>query len=178
MSTKYEHLKKFIREVPDFPKKGINFYDISTLFSSPEGLAIALDAIGEYAVSRQANKILGIEARGFIVGAPIADRLNLPFIPARKPGKLPYNTISEEYMLEYGKDRLEIHADAIRDGDRVLIVDDLIATGGTLEASCRLVERSGGDVAGISAIIALPFLQFQPKLSGYDLHYLISYDSE
>ena len=173
-----EELKKHIRHVPDFPKKGITFYDVTTLFQSPEGFSLALDQMESYVRSIGARKILAIESRGFIVGAALADRLNLPMVLARKPGKLPYKTISEEYSLEYGTDRIEIHRDAIGTGDRVVVVDDLVATGGTLKAACKLVERSGGEVAGISAIIALTFLPFAEILAGYDLNYLVSYDSE
>ena len=118
------------------------------------------------------------ESRGFVFGAALADRLNLGLIPARKPGKLPYKTISEQYDLEYGTDSLEIHADAISDGDRIVIVDDLLATGGTMQAVCRMVEKLGGDVAGVSVVIDLNFLPWREKLDSYDVHYLISYDSE
>ena len=171
-------LKSFIREVPDFPKEGIVFYDVSTLFQQPEGFRQALDAMEKYVRSIEATKIVAIESRGFIFGAALADRMNLPLVPARKPGKLPYETISEEYALEYGTDKLEMHIDAVGAGERVVIVDDLIATGGTLVAVCALVERLGGVVAGISAVIALTFLPFAEKLSKYDVNYLIGYDTE
>jgi adenine phosphoribosyltransferase len=171
-------LKAFIRSVPDFPKPGINFYDITTLFQNPKGFEQALDAMERYVRSRQPNKIVAIEARGFVFGAALADRLKIGLIPARKPGKLPAATITEEYALEYGTDKLQIHADAIVKGDRVVIVDDLLATGGTLAAACRLTEKLGGEVVGVSAVIALPFLPFKSKLAGYDLNYLISYESE
>lgn len=173
-----QELKKYIRTVPDFPKKGINFYDITTLFQDPVGFNRALDLMEAYVRSRRPNKIVAVEARGFVFGAALADRLKLSLIPARKPGKLPAATITEEYALEYGTDKLQIHADAIVAGDRVVVVDDLLATGGTLEAACRLVERLGGEVVGISSVIALTFLPFAQKLSGYDTHFLISYDSE
>jgi adenine phosphoribosyltransferase len=173
-----EQLKAFIRTVPGFPKPGINFYDITTLFQDPEGFAMALDAMETYVRSRGAQKILGVEARGFVLGAALADRLKIGFIPARKPGKLPYKTITEEYSLEYGTDRLQIHADAVAAGERVMVVDDLIATGGTLVAACKLVERLGGTVAGISTVIALDFLPYKSKLAGYDINSLISYHSE
>lgn len=173
-----EQLKSFIREVPDFPKKGILFYDITTLMENPSGFSMALDAMESYVRTTNADKIVAIESRGFIFGAALADRLKLPFVSARKPGKLPAKTISEEYALEYGTDRLEMHADSVRSGERVVVIDDLIATGGTLRAVCSMVERLGGTVAGISSVIALTFLPFAQALSGYDVNYLISYDSE
>ncbi|MEW6049637.1 MAG: adenine phosphoribosyltransferase [Candidatus Zixiibacteriota bacterium] len=173
-----EELKQFIRTVPGFPKPGINFYDITTLFQNPRGFDMALDAMEKFVRSQRAEKILGVEARGFVLGAALADRLNLGFVPARKPGKLPHKTISQEYSLEYGTDKLELHADAVSKGERVMIVDDLIATGGTLVAACRLVEQLGGTVAGISSVIALTFLPFKEKLARYPVHYLVSYDSE
>jgi len=173
-----DELKKYIRSVPDFPKPGINFYDLSTLFMSPEGFKMALDAMEKYINAKNARKIMGIESRGFVFGAALADRMNLPLIIARKPGKLPYQTISENYDLEYGSASLEIHTDAVKTGERVAIVDDLIATGGTLGAACKLVERLKGEVACISGVVGLVFLPFKQKLAGYDVNYLISYDSE
>ena len=173
-----EDLKKYIRSVPDFPKPGINFYDITTLLADPDGFKKALEAMEGFVRSRKPDKILSIESRGFIFGAVLADRLKVGLIPARKPGKLPYKTISEQYDLEYGTDSLEIHSDAISDGDRVVIVDDLIATGGTLKAVCSMVERLGGAVAGISVVIDLSFLPWRERLKGYDVNCLISYDSE
>ncbi len=173
-----EQIKKYIREVPDFPKPGINFYDITTLFQDPVGFDLALDGMEQYIRSRNPNKIVAIEARGFVFGAALADRLKLSLVPCRKAGKLPYKTITEEYALEYGTDKIQIHADAVSSGDRVVLVDDLIATGGTLLAACKLVERLGGTVTGISSVIGLTFLPYKEKLSGYDLNFLISYDSE
>lgn len=173
-----EDLKKYIREVPDFPKPGINYYDISTLLQDQAGFSLALDQMQKYAVSRGTQKIVAIEARGFVFGAALADRMNVGLVVARKPGKLPYKTIAQEYELEYGTDSIEIHADAIESGDRVLVVDDLIATGGTLEAVCKLVEKLKGEVVGISTVIGLEFLPYQDKLAAYDVNYLISYDSE
>ena len=173
-----DSLKSYIRSVPDFPKKGINFYDITTLFQDPKGFGLALDAMEAYVRSRRPDKIVAIEARGFVFGAALADRLKIGLIPARKPGKLPAKTLTEEYALEYGTDKLQIHADAIIPGDRVVVVDDLLATGGTLAAACRLVEKLGGEVVGISAVIALPFLPFKKQLAAYDVNYLISYESE
>lgn len=173
-----EIIKKYIRSVPDFPKAGINFYDITTLFQDPEGFALALDAMEKYIREKKPTKLVCIESRGFVFGAALADRLKLGFIPARKPGKLPYKTISEAYELEYGTDTLEIHVDGVVEGDRIVIVDDLLATGGTMVAVCKLVERLGGEVVGISTVIGLNFLPYQEKLEGYDINYLISYDSE
>lgn len=173
-----EALKQYIRQVPGFPKPGINFYDITTLFSNAAGFELALTALESYVRAKQPDKIVGIEARGFVLGAALADRLDVGFVPARKPGKLPYRTISEEYELEYGVDRLHMHADAISQGERVAVVDDLIATGGTLKATCTMVERLGGTVVGVAAVIGLTFLPYQEKLSRYDVHTLITYDSE
>lgn len=173
-----EHLKKYIRSVPDFPKPGINFYDITTLIQDPTGLAMALDRMQSFIAARKATKIVGIESRGFIFGAALADRLRISFVPARKSGKLPYKTVAQEYALEYGTARLEMHVDAIKEGDRCVIVDDLIATGGTLQATGHLIERLGGEVVGISALIALTFLPFEEKLSKYDIDYLLGYDAE
>lgn len=173
-----DELKKYIRSVPDFPKPGINFYDVTTLIGSSEGFKMTLDKMEEYIKSKNPDKIVGIEARGFIFGSALADRLRLSFIPARKPGKLPYKTISEEYDLEYGTDKVELHTDAVSEGEKVVIVDDLLATGGTMKAVCSLVEKSGGKVAGISTVVDLNFLPWRDKLSGYDVNYLLSYDSE
>jgi len=173
-----DELKKYIRHVPDFPKPGILFYDITTLFQDPVGFDKALNAMQAFVQKREAQKIVGIEARGFILGGALADRLGLSFVPARKPGKLPSRTIREVYALEYGTDSLELHADGVSPGERVVIVDDLLATGGTVKATCRLVENLGGAVVGISAVIGLNFLPFKQALAGYDVNYLISYDSE
>ncbi len=173
-----EKMKQYIRSVPDFPKPGINFYDITTLLSDKEGFRLALDKMAAYVGSVQAEKIVAVEARGFVFGGALADRLHLGLVPVRKPGKLPYRSISEEYSLEYGVDKVEIHADAIGAKERVVIVDDLIATGGTLKAVCNLVERLGGEVAGISAVIDLSFLPWREKLADYDVNCLVSFDSE
>jgi len=173
-----DELKRYIREVPDFPKPGINFYDISTLLQDKTGFNMALDRMEQYATSRKTEKIVAIEARGFVFGAALADRINVGLVIARKPGKLPYKTVTQEYALEYGTDRIEIHEDAVSQGERVLVVDDLIATGGTLAAACKLVERLGGQVVGISSVIGLDFLPYKEKLKDYDINYLISYDSE
>jgi adenine phosphoribosyltransferase len=173
-----EDLKRYIRSVPDFPKKGINFYDITTLMSSPEGMKLALAKMEDYVKERRADKIVAIESRGFVFGGILADRLNLSLVPARKPGKLPYKTVAASYELEYGVDTLEMHVDAVKQGERVVVVDDLIATGGTLAAVCKLCEELGGEVVGISAVIELSFLPFREKLSRWDVNTLVSYDTE
>ena len=171
-------IKKYIREVPDFPRPGVLFYDITTLMQDSIGFKLAVDHMTRYVESRSATKIAAVESRGFFFGGAIADRLSLPLLPVRKPGKLPSKTISQEYELEYGTDRLEIHSDAVSAGDKVVVVDDLIATGGTIEATCSMVERLGGEVAGVSIVIDLAFLPWREKMTAYDVNYLISYDSE
>ena len=171
-------LKKYIRTVPDFPKPGINFYDITTLFQNPAGFRLALGEMEKYVRSKEPQKIVGIESRGFIFAAALADRLQVGLAIARKPGKLPYKSVSEQYDLEYGTDSVVLHEDAINPGERTVVVDDLIATGGTLQAVCRLVERLDGEVVGISTVIDLSFLPWREKLGKYDVNYLISYDSE
>ena len=169
-------LKKLIREVPDFPKPGILFYDITTLLQDPEGFA----ALTEQLVSRcgafRPDTVVGIEARGFIFGPLLAARLGTGFVPVRKPGKLPAATDQITYDLEYGQDTLQIHRDAIRPGQRVLVVDDLLATGGTAAATCRLVEQSGGAVAGLVFVVELTFLEGRKKLADYDIVSLVEYD--
>ena len=171
-------LKKYIRTVPDFPKPGINFYDITTLFQNPTGFRMVLGEMEKYVRSKEPQKIVGIESRGFLFAAALADRLHVGLAIARKPGKLPYKSVSEQYDLEYGTDSVVLHEDAVNPGERTVVVDDLIATGGTLQAVCRLVERLGGEVVGISTVIDLSFLPWREKLERYDVNYLISYDSE
>ena len=178
MSQHGEALKKYIRSVPDFPRPGINFYDITILLQNPAGFALALEAMEEFARSKQADKILAVESRGFLFGAALADRLEAGLVLARKKGKLPYKTVSVEYALEYGEDSLEVHEDAVVKGERVLIVDDLIATGGTLQAVCKMVEQLSAEVVGISAVIDLSFLPWREKLADYDVNCLVSYNSE
>lgn len=173
-----EKIKKYIREIPDFPKPGILFYDLHSLMENPVGFRLALDGLQAKVEKMKATKIVGIESRGFVFGGALADRLELPLITARKPGKLPGKTVSEEYTLEYGTDAIELNADAIGEGDRVVIVDDLIATGGTMAAVARLSEKLGAEVAGVLAVVALTFLPFEAKLADYDVHYLITYDHE
>jgi adenine phosphoribosyltransferase len=171
-------LKKLIRDVPDFPKKGIVFKDITTLLKDSTGLSEAAEKLYELAKNKMITKVAGIESRGFILGGLLADKLNAGFIPIRKPKKLPSETISESYSLEYGTDSIEIHKDAIVKGDKVLLHDDLLATGGTMEAACKLIEKLGGEVVQISFIIELDFLKGRDKLSKYEVHSLINYDSE
>jgi adenine phosphoribosyltransferase len=164
--------------VPDFPKKGIVFRDITTLLKDPAAFREALDAFTSRYESIHIDKIVGIESRGFIFGAALADRLKVGFVPARKPGKLPAQTLKEKYDLEYGSDSIEIHADAIQQGEHVLIHDDLLATGGTASATCKLVERMGGIIVGCSFLIELSFLKGRERLKGYDLFSIIQYNSE
>ncbi len=171
-------LKTAIRSVPDFPKKGIVFRDISTLLLNKAAFAQSIDELENFCRGKKIEKILGIESRGFIFGGILADRLGVGFVPVRKKGKLPAKTISQEYQLEYGTDSIEIHADAVNRGDSILIVDDLIATGGTLEAACKLVEKNGANVVGIAALIELSFLKGREKLGKYDIFSLVKYDSE
>jgi adenine phosphoribosyltransferase len=171
-----EQLKKLIREVPDFPKPGILFYDITTLLQDPAGLKGVIDALKAQCQDRPVDLVLGIEARGFIFAPAVAYALGAGFIPVRKPKRLPAKTVREEYELEYGTDCVEIHADAIRPGQNVLIVDDLLATGGTAAAVARLVEKLGGKVTGLGFVVELDFLKGREKLSGYDVFSLLHYD--
>lgn len=170
-------LKKLIREVPDFPKPGINFYDITTLLKDAEGLETAIDAMTEQCRGMEIDTIIGIESRGFIFAAPLAYQLGTGFVPVRKPKKLPAEIASVSYALEYGEDSLEIHKDAVGEGHRVLIVDDLLATGGTAKAVCDLVEGLNGKVAGLHFLVELTFLNGRGKLDGHDVKSLIQYDS-
>jgi len=173
-----EELKQLIRNVPDFPKKGIGFKDITTLIKRADAFQKVIDLISDRFKDRKIDVIVAIESRGFILGGALAYKWGVGFVPVRKPGKLPAETIREEYELEYGTDALEIHRDAIREGQNVLIVDDLLATGGTLAATARLVERLGGKVAGIACMIELNFLKGREKLSGYDFYSIIQYEEE
>lgn len=168
-------LKKHIRDIPDFPKKGILFRDITTLLQNRDALSRTIDSLAEYYRSRGIDQIVGIESRGFIFGAPLAYRLGTGFVPVRKPGKLPHATEKMEYQLEYGTDTLEIHKDALQSGQRVLIIDDLLATGGTASAVAHLVEKLDAKVAGLGFIIELSFLNGRDKLKGYDIHALVQY---
>ncbi len=171
-----ESLKTLIRGVPDFPKPGILFYDITTLLKDRLGFAKLIDALSEYYFLKQVDIVMGIEARGFIFGPALAYRLNAGFVPVRKPKKLPAETIRWTYDLEYGSDTLEIHKDAIRPGQRVVIVDDLLATGGTAQASIELAKQLGGEIVGLSFIIELDALGGRKKLAGHDVLSLIHYE--
>ena len=170
-----DELKKYIREVPDFPKPGILYYDISTLLQDPRALRMTIDQFVWLFSTEHVDKVVGIESRGFMFASIVAYNLNAGFVPVRKPGKLPAHTISEEYELEYGTDALEIHSDAIESGERVLIVDDLIAIGGTAAATTRLVESVGGRVVGLGFVVELAFLEGRKRLEGYSVESLIKY---
>jgi adenine phosphoribosyltransferase len=172
-----DHLKSLIREVPDFPKPGINFYDITTLLKDPNGLRRTVDALSAEFVDEKVDAVIGIEARGFIFAPALAYHLGTGFVPVRKPKKLPSERASISYDLEYGQDTLEIHRDAIGDGHRVIIADDLLATGGTAKAVCNLVEGLGGNVVGLIFVVELEFLPGRQKLAGYDVRSLIKYQS-
>ncbi len=172
-----DELKKYIREVPDFPKPGINFYDITTLLKDAEGLEMTIDALTEQCRGMSIDTVIGVESRGFIFGAPLAYQLGTGFVPVRKPKKLPAEIASVAYELEYGTDSLEIHRDAIGEGHNVLIVDDLLATGGTARAVVDLVESLNGKVAGLHFVIELGFLNGRAKFEGYDVKSLINYSS-
>ena len=170
-----DDLKALIREVPDFPKPGILFYDITTLLKDPQGLKGIIDRLKEHYASARVDVVLGIEARGFIFAPALAYALGVGFVPVRKPKKLPAATQRVEYALEYGTDVLEIHADAIQPGQRVLVVDDVLATGGTAAGVARLVEAMGGKIAGFGFVIELDFLHGRNKLDGYELYSMIHY---
>ncbi len=171
-------IKKYIRSVKDFPKKGIMFRDITTILKDPAAFKITAARLFEQAENLDVNKVVGIESRGFIFGSILAERLDAGFIPIRKPGKLPAETVKETYSLEYGTDSIEIHKDAIQPGDKVLLHDDLLATGGTAEAACKLIERLGGKIMQVSFIIELSFLKGREKLKNYNVHALVDYESE
>jgi adenine phosphoribosyltransferase len=170
-------LADYIRDIPDFPKPGIVFKDITPLFLDPGAMREAVDALAGYARERSADYVVSAEARGFVLGAAVAVEIGAGFILARKPGKLPREVTSVEYQLEYGVDALEVHADAIADGSRVLVHDDLLATGGTASALCGLVEQAGGVVAGCAFVIELAFLDGRQRLADYDVHSLLRYES-
>jgi adenine phosphoribosyltransferase len=168
-------LKAKIRDVPDFPKPGVVFKDIMPLLADPEALSEAVDRIAEWAAPQKPDVVLGAEARGYITGGALACKLGCGFVPARKPGKLPWRTVAVKYALEYGFDQLEVHADSIRAGQRVLVHDDVLATGGTARATVELVEQLGGEVVGLPFIIELAFLNGRERLEGYDIFSLIEY---
>ena len=169
-------LKQLIREVPDFPKPGILFYDITTLLKDKVGFAMLVDSLGQSYIGRRVDLVLGIEARGFIFGPALAYRLNAGFVPVRKPKKLPAETAKWTYELEYGSDTLEVHKDAIQPGQSVIIVDDLLATGGTAVATTKLVESLGGKVASLAFVVELDFLKARDKLAGYEVVSMLHYD--
>jgi len=171
-------LKSKIRNIPDFPKKGIVFRDITTLTGDGEAFKYAVDKMVEHYSGVEIDTVLGAEARGFIFGAVMAYKMGVGFIPVRKPGKLPYKTTQVSYDLEYGSNILEMHVDAVNKGDKVLIVDDLVATGGTARAKAELVEKNGGNVVGFCFLIELEFLNPRKLLGGYDIFSLIKYESE
>ncbi len=164
-----------IRDIPDFPSPGIVFKDITPLVADPQSFRESIDLLAEWARPRRPDIILGAEARGFIFGGALAYELGCGFVPARKPGKLPWNTVEATYALEYGNDTLQVHADAISGGQRVIVLDDVLATGGTAKAKVDLVEKLGGTVAGALFVIELTFLDGRSKLAGYDVHALIAY---
>jgi adenine phosphoribosyltransferase len=171
-----EPLKELVRTVPDFPKPGILFYDITTLLKDKTGFAQLIDALAAHYIGKEIDLVLGIEARGFIFGPALAYRLNAGFVPVRKPKKLPAKTARVSYDLEYGADALEIHLDAIEPGQRVIIVDDLLATGGTMQATVQLVRQLGGEIAGLGFAVELDFLKGRAKFPEYDVFSLLHYD--
>lgn len=170
------NIKTVIRDVPDFPKKGIIFKDITTVLKKPELFNQTIDLLCGMIKADKIDAIVAIESRGFIFGSVIASRMNIPFIPVRKPGKLPAKIISEEYSLEYGTDRVEMHDDALQSGEKVLVFDDLLATGGTAKATCKLVERSGAEIQSVLFFIELEFLNGRQLLSAYNIQSLIKYN--
>lgn len=167
------YLENLIRDIPDFPKKGIVFKDITPLLADPAALSLAIELMAMPFKNDKIDLVVGAESRGFIFGSAIARALAAGFVPVRKPGKLPCKTRSVSYELEYGSDSLEIHEDAISQGDRILMVDDLLATGGTMEACCKLVEDLGGKIVGITFLVELAFLKGRERLKGYNVHSLI-----
>jgi adenine phosphoribosyltransferase len=171
-------LRAHVRDIPDFPKPGIVFKDITPLLLDAEALAAAVQGLVAYAKPLEIDLVVAAEARGFILGGAIAEALGAGFVPARKPGKLPSATVSAEYILEYGVDALEVHADALAQGARALVHDDLLATGGTARALCDLVEKLGGRVMGCAFLVELAFLEGRERLSPFDVHALVAYDSE
>jgi adenine phosphoribosyltransferase len=171
-------LHEYIRDIPDFPKPGILFKDITPLMADAGALREAIERLADYARPLRPDVVIAAEARGFLLGAALAHELGAGFVLARKPGKLPYETVRAEYALEYGTDALELHSDAVADGARVLVHDDLLATGGTAKALCELVEQLGGQVVGCAFLLELTFLHGRERLKGYDVHSLLAYDAE
>jgi len=175
MSTESMNLKAYIRDIPDFPKAGILFRDITPLLADKTALAEAVSALAEPFKDAGVDYVAAVEARGFIFGSAVAKELNAGFIPLRKTGKLPYTTESVTYQLEYGTDTIEVHSDAMKSGDRVLMIDDLLATGGTMSAACQLVEKLGAEIAGLSFLIELTDLAGRRKLPGYPIHIVMPF---
>ena len=173
-------VQDYIRTIPDFPHEGIMFRDVTTLFSAPRGFRIAIDQLLHPYAGQPIDKVVGLEARGFILGGAVAHQLSLGFIPVRKKGKLPGNTIEQDYTLEYGKATMEVHDDALQPGEKVLLVDDLLATGGTAEAGIKLIERMGAEVIGCAFVIDLPDLGGRARLEGLgmDVHALCSFEGD
>ncbi len=168
-------IEQYIRDIQDFPKPGILFKDIAPLLQDPEGLALCLTELKAMVPEGKIDKVIGMESRGFLFGTMLAKRLQAGFVLARKPGKLPYKTISQSYSLEYGEDSIEMHVDAIKKGERVLIHDDVLATGGTAEAVCKLVEKLGGEIVQCNFIMELEALNGREKLKGYDIKSVLTY---
>ncbi|MDB5349427.1 MAG: apt [Planctomycetota bacterium] len=175
MSPASIDLREHIRDIPDFPKPGIMFKDITPLLGHPEAFRASIDRLAQAFSDQKLDAIAAAEARGFIFGAPLALALNVGFIPIRKPGKLPYATIAMEYQLEYGHDRLEVHSDALKPGNRVLLLDDVLATGGTMRACCDLIQQTGAEVAACAFILELDFLKGRERLEPYEVFSLIRY---
>jgi len=171
-------LASLVRDIPDFPNPGIAFKDITPLLADPDGLDAAVSGLADYARPLDVDVVIGAEARGFLLGTALARELHAGFVLARKPGKLPYTTVRAEYLLEYGSDALEVHTDALAGGSRVLVHDDLLATGGTAKALCELVEQLGGSVVGCAFLIELAFLNGRKRLAGYDVHALMVDEAE
>lgn len=170
-----EYIRNLIRNVPDFPKDGIAFKDITPVLADIEALRLAVKEMASPFEDSGIDVVVGIESRGFIFGTPIADILNASFVPVRKPGKLPWKTEKIEYELEYGTDSLEIHLDGIKKEQRILIVDDLLATGGTAEATCKLISKLGGNILGFTVLVELEFLEGRKRLNQYNVHSLVKY---
>lgn len=170
------NLAEHIRDIPDFPKEGILFKDITTLIGHPEAFRTSLDMFQERFQDLGADAVVALEARGYIFGAPLADRLGVRFVPVRKPGKLPYDTISEDYELEYGSNTLEIHSDALSAGEKVIVIDDLIATGGSAAATISLVRKLGAEVLALGCVIELAFLDGRQRLNGVPVEALLTFD--
>ena len=170
-----DYIRDLIRDIPDFPKEGILFKDITPVLSDIKALRLSVEEMSKPFMNQNIDVVVGIESRGFIFGAPIADKLDAAFVPIRKPGKLPWNTEKVEYELEYGTDTLEIHKDAINEGQNVLIVDDLLATGGTAEAACKLISKIKGTIKGLVILVELDFLKGREKLNQYNVHSIVKY---